>query len=251
VNITLHAATEQVRELLDQIDPETGELPEGFEQARAIVATKAQAVTAYMLETERQAGMLKSYAKEVADRAKAAERRIEWLKGYLCSHMAACGMTEIKDERGIFTAKRYPERDEAVEVFDAEQVPSDYLREIPAKYEPDKALIKKATSSDPQYERPARQPVTPCSSLHRGVYVQAGDKPVVVPKASRGSSATARRRQLACGSRACLRCAQPTSCQAVSRGCIACRQARIAGKSAAGPMKESPKRWPSNGGLRL
>lgn len=144
MNITLHAATEQVRELLDQIDPETGELPEGFEQARAIVATKATAVAAYMLETERQAGMLKSYAKEVTERAKTAERRIEWLKGYLLSHMAACGITEIKDERGIFTAKRYPERDEAVEVFDVEQIPADYLREIPATHEPDKALIKRA-----------------------------------------------------------------------------------------------------------
>jgi hypothetical protein len=144
MDITLHAATEQVRELLDLIDPETGELPEGFEQARAIVATKATAVAAYMVETDRHAGMLEGYAKEVMDRAKAARRRSEWLKGYLCSHMAACGLTEIKDERGIFTAKRYPERDESVEVFDAAQLPADYLREIPAKHEPDKTLIKKA-----------------------------------------------------------------------------------------------------------
>lgn len=144
MDITLHAATEQVRDLLDRIDPETGELPEGYEQARAIVATKATAVAAYMIETARQAEMLETYCAEIMGRVKAARKRSEWLKEYLCSHMAACGITEIRDERGIFTARRYPERDESVEVFDSEQLPADYLREIPAKYEPDKTLIKKA-----------------------------------------------------------------------------------------------------------
>jgi hypothetical protein len=31
-----------------------------------------------------------------------------------------------------------------VDIFDEKQLPQDYLREIPAKYEPDKKLIKKA-----------------------------------------------------------------------------------------------------------
>lgn len=144
MQITLHAATEQVRELLDQIDPETGELPEGLEQARAIVATKAQAVTAYMLENDKQADMVEAYAKDLLARVKAARGRTKWLHTYLGSHMAAIGITEIKDERGLFKAVLAPGRDEAVEVFDAAQVPFNYMREIPAKQEPDKTLIKKA-----------------------------------------------------------------------------------------------------------
>ena len=144
MNITLHTATEQVRELLDQIDPETGELPAELDQARAVVATKATAVAAYILETGRQADYLKAYAKEVAERAKTAEKRADWLKRYLADHMAQAGILEIKDERGLFKATLAPGRDEAVEVFDAAQVPADYLREIPAKYEADKTLIKKA-----------------------------------------------------------------------------------------------------------
>lgn len=144
MQITLHAATEQVRELLDQIDPETGELPEGLEQARAIVATKAQAVTAYMLENDKQADMVESYAKDLLARVKAARSRTKWLHSYLQSHMAAIGITEIKDERGLFKATLALGRDEAIEVFDAAQVPMNYLREIPAKHEPDKTLIKKA-----------------------------------------------------------------------------------------------------------
>lgn len=144
MNLTLHAATEQVRELLDQIDPETGELPAELDQARAIVAAKSVAVAAYIVETERQAGYLKDYAKEVAQRAKTAERRADWLRTYLQDHMAALGIVEIKDERGLFKATLSVGRDKSVDVFDAAQLPADYLREIPAKTEPDKTLIAAA-----------------------------------------------------------------------------------------------------------
>lgn len=144
MNLTLHSAADSVRLLLDQIDETTGELPEGFEQARAIVATKALAVTAYIVEDERQADMIEAYAKDLMQRVKTARKRGEWLRGYLSSHMAACGVTSIKDERGIFSAKLEIGRDESVEVFDAAQVPADYMREIPATSAPDKLLMKKA-----------------------------------------------------------------------------------------------------------
>lgn len=144
MNITLHAATEQVRELLDQIDPETGELPDGFEKAREVVATKATAVVAYMLESERQADMVESYAKELLARVKTTRQRGDWLKEYLRSHMAAAGVLEVKDERGLFKAKLEVGRDEAIEIFDEAQLPQDYLAEVPATYKPDKVLIRKA-----------------------------------------------------------------------------------------------------------
>jgi len=144
MNITLHQATEQVRELLDQIDPETGELPEGFEDARAVVTHKAIAVTAYILEADRGIASVKEYIKDLTAKVKAAEKRQDWLRRYLQEHMAAAGITEIADERGVFKASLAQGRDEAVEVFDEAQVPGNYLREIPAKYEADKTLIKKA-----------------------------------------------------------------------------------------------------------
>lgn len=144
MSITLHSAVEAVRELLDQMDPESGELPAEYEQARAIVAAKAQAVAAYILQSEREADMADAYVKEVQAKVKAHKKRAEWLRTYLREHMAAAGITKIADDRGIFTATLYPGRDKSVEVFDAAQVPADYMREIPAKQEPDKALIGKA-----------------------------------------------------------------------------------------------------------
>lgn len=144
MSITLHKATEQVRELLDQIDPETGELPEGFEQARELVTTKALSVTAYILESERGIESAKNYVKELTAQIKTAEKRADWLRKYLQDHMSAAGITEIADERGIFKASLAIGRDESVDVFDEDQLPIEYLREIPAKHEPDKTLIKKA-----------------------------------------------------------------------------------------------------------
>lgn len=144
MNITLYQAAADVRELLDQIDPETGEVPEGFEQARALVATKAKACAAYILDNDAQADMVEAHAKSLLERVKAARKRSQWLRQYLQSHMTACGIQSIKSDDGTFTAVLQIGRDESVEVFDAGMLPADYMREIPAKQEPDKLLIKKA-----------------------------------------------------------------------------------------------------------
>lgn len=144
MNITLHSATEQVRELMDMIDPETGELPEGFESARQLVEQKAIGCVAYLLESKRQTASVKDYIKDLTAKVKTQEKREEWLRQYLQEHMATLGIHEIKDERGVFKAVLASGRDEAIEVFDEAQLPADYLREIPAKHEPDKTLIKQA-----------------------------------------------------------------------------------------------------------
>ncbi|MDO9313362.1 MAG: siphovirus Gp157 family protein [Burkholderiaceae bacterium] len=144
MDISLFKAAEALRGLLDQIDETTGEMPEGFEDARALVSTKAVAVTAYILENGKQAEYLKEAAKELMDRARTAEKRNAWLRQYLASHMAGAGITKIADERGLFSATLDVGRDKAVEVFDAAQLPDDYMRLIPAKVEPDKSLIAQA-----------------------------------------------------------------------------------------------------------
>lgn len=142
-NVTLYAASAELRDLLEQVDPETGELPEGLEHARNVVAAKSQAVAAFILENEAQADMVEQHAKALMQRVKTARRRSEWLRDYLRQHMSAAGILAIKSECGTFACKLEKERDEAIEVYDDKQVPRDYLRET-VKVEPDKTLIKKA-----------------------------------------------------------------------------------------------------------
>lgn len=144
MNITLYKAAEDLRHLLEQIDPESGEMPEGFTEAREIVAAKSQACAAFILQNEAEADMVEARAKEMLALVKSARSRSKWLRNYLQAHMTACGITEIKSDDGTFKATLQIGRDESVEVFDEKQLPQDYMREIPAKQEPDKVLIKKA-----------------------------------------------------------------------------------------------------------
>ena len=141
--MTLHAATNELQHILDQMNDD-GELPPEFERARALVEKKATAVAAYCIDTSRQAEYLKQAAKDLNDRAKVAEKRVAWLRKYLMEHMAAAGITKVSDERGIFSATLERERDKYVEVFDEAQIPHHYTRFVPAVNQPDLALIKKA-----------------------------------------------------------------------------------------------------------
>jgi hypothetical protein len=148
MNITLHAASEELRALLDQVDPETGELPEGMSTARELVLTKAVATVAYLLESDKQADMVEDYAKELLQRVKAQRKRAEWLKRYLGEHMKATGIMSITDDRHIFSAKLAVARDKSVEIFDSEQLPAEYMRLVPASLEPDKRAIAEALQAE-------------------------------------------------------------------------------------------------------
>ena len=145
--ITLHTACEHYRDLFDQIDPDTGEMPDGFESARELVSSRALAVTAYIIEQDAQIEMARQYVKTLEAKVKAQERKNEWLKGYLKIHMQESGISEVKHESGLFRAKLERERDASLEVFDAETIPAEYLRTIPERTEPDKPAITKAIKS--------------------------------------------------------------------------------------------------------
>ena len=143
--LTLYTAAADVVAALDAaFDPETGEALPAFEEARSLFVHKAQAVIAYRLNALAEAKAIIAVVKTLDARAKAAERRVEALDAYLAQHMAATGITSIKADNGTFSARLEPGRDKSVEVFDAAQLPDDYLREIPVRYEPDKSLIRKA-----------------------------------------------------------------------------------------------------------
>lgn len=141
MNITLYKAAEELQDILNSMDPETGEIPESMDDARALVAQKAVSVVAYLKDTDSKAEYLMAAAKDLQDRAKNQKKRNEWLRQYLAYHMKQTGITHIKDESGMFEAKIEIERDQSVDVFDAEQIPDEYMRTIPEAQEPNKALI--------------------------------------------------------------------------------------------------------------
>lgn len=145
MNISLYKAANDVRELLDQIDPKTGELPEGFEPAREIVARKTCAVAAYILGEDKQADMIEAHGKMFLDAAKKQRARNDRLREYIKAQMITSSVLEIKSDDGDFRVRLLPDRDEACEIFDADQVPAAYMTDPkPPAPTPDKTLIKRA-----------------------------------------------------------------------------------------------------------
>lgn len=113
---------------------------EGLEGALTV---KAQNVAAYALNLEAEAEAVRSVAKRVADRAEALENRAISLRGYLYANMKRTGITEIKAADGSFTAK-IKNNPPSVDLAEGVVLPSEFIRTIPARTEPDKAKLKDA-----------------------------------------------------------------------------------------------------------
>lgn len=116
------------------------------------VEEKVRAVSAVILNLQAEADMVKAASDKIAKRAKALQSRADALHDYLLINMQRTGITEIKALDGTFKAKLYRERDASVVIDSENLIPADYMREIPARCEPDKVLIKKAINDG--YEVP-------------------------------------------------------------------------------------------------
>ena len=102
---------------------------------------KCKNVAMVIRNMEADAKAIKDAADAMLARAKSAENRAKHLKGYLQSAMESTGISKIECPWFVISIRNNPES----VVIDAEsQIPDDYLREVPATYSPDKALIKKA-----------------------------------------------------------------------------------------------------------
>ena len=126
MDISLYRAADELRHVLDQIDPETGEIPEGYESALGLVKNKGAKVGSYILQTEAEMQMIANHARALMDRVAAQTKRNEWLRNYLMMNMLETGITEIAVENGA-KIKLYPHRDEAVEIFDEQQIPAEFF----------------------------------------------------------------------------------------------------------------------------
>ena len=115
-NITLFDAAQQVREAINRVDPETGELLDFDSQSRALFEQKAIGCAAYAKEEAATIASAKTMLKEMAAKIEAREKRLERFEAYMADCMRATGITEVKHETGLWGAKLYLERDESVEL---------------------------------------------------------------------------------------------------------------------------------------
>lgn len=142
-NITLFDAAQAVREAINQIDPETGELLENYTASRELFQNKAIACVAYAKEEAATLASAKAMLKDMAAKVEAREKRLERFEAYLADCMKATGIHEVKHELGLFAAKLYLERDESVEMEPDAEFPAALCND-PKPPTPSKTKIKAA-----------------------------------------------------------------------------------------------------------
>ena len=143
MRISLYTATNNLAELLDQVDPDTGELPEGLDFAQIVFDKKAEAVVAYILEVRSIVASIKAREVELWERRQVMQNRVGWLEKYLSKNMAQLGIKKIAASDNTFEAVLYVGRDECLQVNDETKIPAQYMREK-VSFEPRKTEIKAA-----------------------------------------------------------------------------------------------------------
>lgn len=142
-NITLFDAAQQVREAINQVDPDTGEIVESYASSRALFEQKAIGCVAYAKEEAGTIAAAKAMLKEMADKIASREKRLERFEAYMADCMRATGITEVKHETGLWGAKLYLDRDESVELDDDADFPPELCND-PKPPAPSKSKIKAA-----------------------------------------------------------------------------------------------------------
>lgn len=142
-NITLFDAAQAVREAINQIDPDTGELVESYTESRELFQNKAVACVAYAKEEAATLASAKAMLKDMAAKVEAREKRLERFEAYLADCMKATGILEVKHDLGLFAAKLYLERDESVELEPDAEFPAALCND-PKPPTPSKTKIKAA-----------------------------------------------------------------------------------------------------------
>jgi hypothetical protein len=126
----LHDTDLDEQTILDTLEAESGEVVE-----------KCKNVAAVFRNLESDAKQIKEAEQQMAERRKAIEKRAESLKKYLKTNMEVSGISKIESPWFVLTIAKNPE---SVIIDDEASIPRDYMREVPASYQPDKALIKSA-----------------------------------------------------------------------------------------------------------
>lgn len=126
-----------------QVDEETGEVL-GGEYLEMLVHRNPVGTIAFILSENAKKEMIDARIKELQAASKVIANNADRAKESLKYVMQVSGASKIESADKTFKAVLYVGRDESIEVFDERQIPSDYLREIPVSYAPDKTLIKKA-----------------------------------------------------------------------------------------------------------
>ena len=139
--MTLYEMSNAAKQLYELL--ESGEIDEQvlLDTMESIGASEKLQDYVYVLKSfEAEASMIDAEMSRLKENKRILENRMEYLKGKMIEFMQASGQKTAN--AGTF--KLTVRESQSCEIEDASQIPLLYMREIPAKFEPDKVAIKKA-----------------------------------------------------------------------------------------------------------
>lgn len=142
MNITLYRGTEEFQAELN-VDQDTGEIVADY-PLDVLVQRNPIGTAAFILNTLATADMIDAHIKIMQAKKKALTNNAERAKEALKQVMQATGVLKVESSDKTFKAVLSKERDKSVEIWDENQIPDLYMREVPATYTPDKSLMAKA-----------------------------------------------------------------------------------------------------------
>lgn len=142
MEITLFTGSREFTAELD-VDQDTGEIMGNF-PLDVLAQRNPIGTAAFVLNTLASAKMIDTHIKLMTAKKKALTNNANRAKEALKSVMRITGTLSVSSLDKTFKAVLSKERDKSVEVFDEDQIPADYMKEIPATFQPDKALMLKA-----------------------------------------------------------------------------------------------------------
>lgn len=143
MSLTLYTIAQEHRTLADRLqdmDLDEQTVLDTLE-GESMLMEKSQAVGFVIRNLDTFADTVEAEAKAMAERAKAVRSRANRVKEYLHKCMAMAGVNKLEHPEFTISMKKNPA---SVQIDGLDLIPEDYMREIPARFEPDKALIKKA-----------------------------------------------------------------------------------------------------------
>lgn len=124
-----------------EVDPDTGELlnADQFEAISAAFDEKAEATALYIKNLNVFISGAKAEEAALAERRKAAENRVERLKGFLASAMQTVGRNKVETAKAKISFRKSTQ----VQIDDEGALPVDFVTTT-ITTKPDKTAIKKA-----------------------------------------------------------------------------------------------------------
>lgn len=147
-DLTLFEVAREFREVADKLidlDLDEQTIRDTLEGESGAITVKCQNVGFVIRNIEASVEAIKAAEAQMAARRKSAENRAKWLRTYLLDGMQFAGVEKIESPYFAITIKKNPP---AVDVFDAAQVPADFMvTPEPPPPAPDKKAIAAALKS--------------------------------------------------------------------------------------------------------